>query len=80
MADLWSSKIDSMNVQSAHITEVVGSFMSAASLPNVVGTFRVAGIALTLQDRKVVCHAEPENARRVFAPVIVPARDNDLGD
>jgi hypothetical protein len=44
------NKMERLNLQSARIAKVVGSFMSAASPPNVVVTFRMAGIALTLQD------------------------------
>jgi hypothetical protein len=36
------NQMESVNVQSAHIAQVVGSFLSPSSPPNIVGTFRIA--------------------------------------
>jgi hypothetical protein len=58
------NRMDSVNVQSQHIAQVVSSFMSAASPVNIVGTFRSAGIALILaSDGSLRCQVCPERAR-----------------
>jgi hypothetical protein len=53
--------------------------MSAASPLNVVGTFRIAGIRLALQDGTLVCEVAPEDARHVFTriPTIIEEEDGE---
>jgi hypothetical protein len=58
------NRMETVNIQSSHIGQVVSAFMSASSPSNVVGTFRSAGIVLFLGlDLKLYCHVSPEQAR-----------------
>jgi hypothetical protein len=67
------NRMEAVNVQSLHIGQVVGSFMSAGSPPNIVGTFRIAGIRLALQDGTLVC----EDARRGFTRMDTIIKEED---
>jgi hypothetical protein len=69
------NRMENVNVQSRHIAQVVCSFMSAASPINIVGTFRHAGIALTIApDRTLFCRVCTEAARCLLVP-IEPAQE-----
>jgi hypothetical protein len=49
-------RMETVDVQSDHIAQVVGGFMSAASPSNVLGTFTRAGLVLTLDsDGRIFC-------------------------
>lgn len=64
------NRMETVNVQSRHIAEVVSSFMSAASPMNVVGTFASAGITLTLSpEGRPLCRVCPERARCLLFPI-----------
>jgi hypothetical protein len=65
----------SVKVQSAHIAQVLGSFLSAGSPPNLMGTFRIAGIKFELHGGTLVWDVAPEAARRVFAQVHFGSED-----
>jgi hypothetical protein len=61
--------METVNVQSSHIAQVVSAFMSASSPLNVVGTFLSAGIALSLDaGGRLFCRVAREHARCLFAP------------
>jgi hypothetical protein len=51
--------------------------MSAASPPNILGTFRIAGIRLALQDGTLVCEVAPEDARRAFTRIDTIIKEED---
>jgi hypothetical protein len=62
--------MESVNVQSDHIVQAVGGFMSDASLSNVVGTFALAGLVLTLDSEGILFYrACPEKAKYLFNPI-----------
>jgi hypothetical protein len=63
------NRMENVNVQSAHIAQVVSAFMSASSPLNVVGTFLSAGIALSLgAGGRFFCRVARERARCLLAP------------
>jgi hypothetical protein len=51
----------------------------AASPRNIVGTFRIAGIWLALQDGTLVCEVAPKDARRVFMRIDTIIEEEDGG-
>jgi hypothetical protein len=62
--------METAHVQSRHIAQVVGSFMSTASPMNVVGTFLSVEIARILSLRwEVVVSRVPERARCLIIPI-----------
>jgi hypothetical protein len=66
------NRLDSVNIQSRHIAQVVSTFMSAATPINIVKTFGLSGIALILDDGILRCQVRPDMARRVLVPFEVP--------
>jgi hypothetical protein len=46
--------METVNIESLHIAQVVSTFMSAASPLNVIVTFRNAGINLAIADEKLI--------------------------
>jgi hypothetical protein len=62
--------METVNVQSDHIAQVVAGFMSAASPSNVVGTFARAGLVLALDsDGRLCCRVFPEKDKCLFNPI-----------
>jgi hypothetical protein len=51
--------------------------MSSTSPPNIVGTFRITGIRLALQDGTLVCEVAPEDAWRVFTRINTIIEEED---
>jgi hypothetical protein len=55
------NKMETVNVQSNHVTHVVSAFMSADSPLNVIGTFLTSGIAPRRGEyEKLSCRISPE--------------------
>jgi hypothetical protein len=69
--------MEAVNVQSSHIAQGIGSFISAAFPPNIVGTFRIAGILVAHQDGTSVCEVAPEDGRRVFTRIETIIEEED---
>jgi hypothetical protein len=68
--------LDSVNIQSRHIAQVVSSFMSAASPLNIVKTFGMSGIGLIVDDEGILrCLVQPDKARRLLIPISVQIPD-----
>jgi hypothetical protein len=66
--------METVNLQSSHIAQVVSSLISAASSLNVVATFLNAGIALTItEDRKLSYLVRPERKRCLMTPIVAAA-------
>jgi hypothetical protein len=72
------NRIETVNIQSSHMAEVVSAFMPASSPLNAVGTFRSIGIMLWLApDNRLCCGGSAERARCLtiaFIPVDVKHR------
>jgi hypothetical protein len=61
--------METVNIQSLHIAQVVSIFTSAASPINVVAKLWNAGINLAIADEKLICRITPRSARCLMAPV-----------
>jgi hypothetical protein len=72
------NRLDSINIQSAHIAQVVCAFMSAATPLNVVKTFALSGICAIADEGILRCQLQMEKARRILVPFggLVPGCDD----
>jgi hypothetical protein len=61
--------METVNIGSLHIAQVVSTLMSAASPLNGVATFRNAGINLAIADEKLICRKTPRGARSLMPSV-----------
>jgi hypothetical protein len=60
------NRLDSVNVQSSHIAQVVCSFMSAATPLNILRTFSLSGICVMCDEGILRCQVRMEGARRIL--------------
>jgi hypothetical protein len=68
------NKLEKVNIQTDHIVRILKGFYLAASPPNIVATFRNAGISVTLDsspddEPRCVVKVTPETARCVLESV-----------
>jgi hypothetical protein len=72
-----TNRLDSVNIQSAHIARVVCSFMSSANPLNIIHTFSLSGICLVSDDDVLRCQIRMEKAHRILVPFgnVVPGCD-----
>jgi hypothetical protein len=71
------NRMETVNVQSSHIAQVVSAFMSASSPLNVVGTFLSAGIALSLDAGADFSAVLPGSTRDACSLHLTPSRSRD---
>jgi hypothetical protein len=69
--------METVNIQSHHISEVASTFMSATSPLNVVATFRSAVINLAMSDEKMSCRITPRSTRCLIASVDFEGNPSD---
>jgi hypothetical protein len=62
------NRLDSVNVQSRHIAQLVSAFMSAATPVSIVEKFRFSGICLICDDDVLRCQVRSNKARCVLVP------------
>jgi hypothetical protein len=79
------NRLEALNVQSAHIGQVVCSFLSAASPMNVAASFRNGGISLIQDHRGMpICRVTPETTRCLLDPdslLVLPGiPEDETGD
>jgi hypothetical protein len=73
---------DKLNIQTKHIVRVLVGFLRAVVPPNVIMTFRNAGISIELDPDslqnpeseipRLICKVTPETARCLFKPIEIP--------
>jgi hypothetical protein len=68
------NKLEKVNIQTDHIVRILKGFHLAASPPNIIATFRNAGISITLDlgpngEPQCVVKVTPETARCVMQPL-----------
>jgi hypothetical protein len=76
------NRMETVNVQSKHIAQVVCAFLSAATPLNIVASFRNAGIGLVVDQDMVRCQVQPNSARCLLHPLEPPGveiPDEDAG-
>jgi hypothetical protein len=72
--------MEAVNVRTDQIANVVCAFMSAATLVNVVKTFKRAGIGVVIDDGVLRCHVCPDMRRPLLMPMIPAVPDDDDDD
>jgi hypothetical protein len=76
------NRMETLNIQSKHIAQVVCGFFAAATPVNIVQSFRNAGIGLIVQDGRLLCKIDPSQARCLLKPLpnLIPAPEEMTED
>jgi hypothetical protein len=60
--------MEALNIQTQHVAQVVGPFLSAAVPPNVIQSFRNAGIDVVVDENYLCCRVISSLARCLLNP------------